>query len=57
MPDLARVLEKSLVFYRDPDYQAATQPSKLVSISKRNPEFMQLRVSSNSNLQSLSVVK
>jgi hypothetical protein len=27
---------------------AATRPSILVSISKRNPEFMQLKVSSNS---------
>jgi hypothetical protein len=42
------VLEKSLDFYRDPDLQAATRPSILVFISKRNPKFMQLEVSSNS---------
>jgi hypothetical protein len=43
MPDLTRVLEKSLDFYRDPYIsKAATRPSILVSISKRNPEFMQL---------------
>jgi hypothetical protein len=42
-PDLARVLEKSLDFYRDPLIsKAATRPSILVSISKGNPELMQL---------------
>jgi hypothetical protein len=44
-----RVLEKSLDFYRDPDFsKAATRPSILVFISKRNPKIMQLGVSSNS---------
>jgi hypothetical protein len=64
MPDLAQVLENHSTSTEILISKAATRPSILVSISKMNPEFMQLRVSSNSytyvhitSLQTLSVVK